>query len=85
MAESAIQDYRVSTEPYYLPVGREVALFEAAHAARLHKHSGTDRVVFGVMRVPRGQRRMERVGLVVHIGGGDQCEAVATIMRPNED
>src|SRR5574338_1472748 len=35
MAESAIQDYRVSTEPYYLPVGREVELFEAAHAARL--------------------------------------------------
>src|SRR5215510_1855866 len=35
MAESAIQDYRVSTEPYYLPVGREVELFEAAHAAHL--------------------------------------------------
>src|SRR5215208_7395 len=35
MAESAIQDYRVSTEPYYLPVGREVELFEADHAARL--------------------------------------------------
>lgn len=60
-------------------------VYMAAHAARLHKHSGTDRVVFGVMRVPRGQRRMERVELVVHIGGGDQGEAVATIMRPNED
>ena len=35
MPESAIQDYRVATEPYYLPVGREVALFEAAHSARL--------------------------------------------------
>jgi len=35
MAESAIQDYRVATEPYYLPVGREVELFEAAHSARL--------------------------------------------------
>ena len=35
MPESAIQDYRVATEPYYLPVGREVELFEAAHAARL--------------------------------------------------
>ena len=33
MAESAIQDYRVATEPYYLPVGRE--LFEAAHSAHL--------------------------------------------------
>src|SRR5574338_1372228 len=35
MPESAIQDYRVATEPYYLPVAREVELFEAAHAARL--------------------------------------------------
>jgi len=35
MAESAIQDYRVSTEPYYLPVAREIELFEAAHSARL--------------------------------------------------
>jgi len=35
MPESAIQDYRVATEPYYLPVGREVELFEAAHSARL--------------------------------------------------
>src|SRR5918996_5888 len=29
MPESAIQDYRVANEPYYLPVGREVELFEA--------------------------------------------------------
>ena len=35
MPESAIQDYRVASEPYYLPVGREVALFEAAHSAKL--------------------------------------------------
>src|SRR5688500_19164895 len=35
MAESAIQDYRVATEPYYMPVGREVELFEAAHSAKL--------------------------------------------------
>ena len=35
MPESAIQDYRVATEPYYLPVAREIELFEAAHAARL--------------------------------------------------
>src|SRR5262245_6215947 len=35
MAESAIQDYRVANEPYYLPVAREVELFEAAHSARL--------------------------------------------------
>jgi len=35
MPESAIQEYRVATEPYYLPVGREVELFGAAHSARL--------------------------------------------------
>src|SRR5215207_639465 len=35
MPESAIEEYRVATEPYYLPVGREVELFEAAHSARL--------------------------------------------------
>ena len=35
MVESAIQDYRVTAEPYYLPVAREVELFEAAHSARL--------------------------------------------------
>jgi len=35
MAESAIQEYRVAAEPYYLPVGREVELFEAAHSAKL--------------------------------------------------
>src|SRR3954463_15467426 len=35
MSESAIQEYRVAREPFYLPVGREVELFEAAHAARL--------------------------------------------------
>ena len=35
MPESAIEEYRVATEPYYLPVGREVELFEAAHSAKL--------------------------------------------------
>src|ERR671926_1108972 len=35
MPESAIQDYRLVTEPYYLPVAREIGLFEAAHAAKL--------------------------------------------------
>jgi len=35
MPESAIQEYRVANEPYYLPVGREVELFAAAHSARL--------------------------------------------------
>lgn len=33
--ERAIEEYRVATEPYYLAVGREVELFEAASAARL--------------------------------------------------
>ena len=35
MSEQAIEEYRVVDEPYYLPVGQEVELFEAAHAARL--------------------------------------------------
>ena len=35
MPESAITDYRVANEPYYLPVAREIELFEAAHSARL--------------------------------------------------
>ena len=35
MPESAIEEYRVAAEPYYLPIGREVDLFEAAHSARL--------------------------------------------------
>src|ERR1700752_5338894 len=35
MPESAIQEYKVETEPYYLPVRREIELFEAAHSARL--------------------------------------------------
>jgi nitric oxide reductase NorQ protein len=35
MPESAIEEYRVATEPYYLPIGGEVDLFEAAHSAHL--------------------------------------------------
>ena len=30
-----LEAYRIRTEPYYLPVGAEVALFEAAYASRL--------------------------------------------------
>src|SRR4029453_5304942 len=35
MPEQAIEEFRVEQEPYYLPVGREVELFEAAHSSRL--------------------------------------------------
>src|SRR5580765_5064225 len=35
MPESAIEEYRIVDEPYYLPVDHEIDLFEAAHAARL--------------------------------------------------
>jgi nitric oxide reductase NorQ protein len=35
MAERAIEEYRVASEPYYLEVAREVELFEAAYTARL--------------------------------------------------
>jgi nitric oxide reductase NorQ protein len=35
MSEQAIEEYRVTKEPYYLAVAREVELFEVAHATRL--------------------------------------------------
>ena len=35
MSELAIEEYRVSDEPYYLAVHREIDLFDAAHAAHL--------------------------------------------------
>jgi len=35
MSETVTQEYRVANEPYYLPFGREIELFEAAHSARL--------------------------------------------------
>src|SRR3954466_10930637 len=35
MSERAIEEYVVTDEPFYLAVGREVELFEAAHATRL--------------------------------------------------
>jgi nitric oxide reductase NorQ protein len=35
MGERRIEEYVVTEEPFYLAVGREVELFEAAHAARL--------------------------------------------------
>lgn len=33
--ELAVEEYRIASEPYYLPVRQEVELFEAANAARL--------------------------------------------------
>ena len=33
--ELAVEKYRVENEPYYLPVGQEVELFEAAYSAKL--------------------------------------------------
>ena len=30
-----VEDFRLSKEPYYLPLGNEVELFEAAYRARL--------------------------------------------------
>jgi nitric oxide reductase NorQ protein len=35
MPEQAIEEFRVAHEPYYLPVSREVELFEAAHTSHL--------------------------------------------------
>ena len=31
----ALAQYRINREPYYLPVADEIALFEAAYAARM--------------------------------------------------
>jgi nitric oxide reductase NorQ protein len=33
--ELAVEKYKVAAEPYYLPIGNEVELFEAAYSARL--------------------------------------------------
>lgn len=33
--DSAVEEFKVASEPYYLPVGQEVDLFEAAYAAKL--------------------------------------------------
>src|SRR5262245_9166292 len=33
--ELAVEKYKVASEPYYLPIAREVELFEAAYAAKL--------------------------------------------------
>ena len=33
--ELAVEKYKVENEPYYLPVGQEVELFEAAYSAKL--------------------------------------------------
>lgn len=33
--ELAVEKYKVASEPFYLPIGQEVELFEAAYAARL--------------------------------------------------
>ncbi|MBX3293289.1 MAG: CbbQ/NirQ/NorQ/GpvN family protein [Acidobacteria bacterium] len=33
--ETAVEQYRVAAEPFYLPIGNEVELFEAAYAAKL--------------------------------------------------
>lgn len=51
----------------------------------VHRNSGTNRVAFSLLRIPRSGRRAERVELSVHIGAGDDGEPVATIMLPTED
>ena len=33
--ELAVEKYKVADEPFYLPVGQEIELFEAAYAAKL--------------------------------------------------
>jgi hypothetical protein len=59
-------------------------LFVARDAALLHRDTTLHRVPFVVLRVPRGRRRAERTGLLVHIGLGDHGEAVVTVMLRSE-
>jgi hypothetical protein len=59
-------------------------LWMAGHAARVHRNSGADRVLFSMLRIPKRGRRAERVELSVHIGVGDDGEPVATILMSDE-
>jgi hypothetical protein len=45
----------------------------------------SNRTAFQILRVPRGGERAETVSLVLHIGPGDEGEAVAIIMETGED
>jgi hypothetical protein len=59
-------------------------LWMAGHAARVHRNSGADRVLFSMLRIPKRGRRAERGELSVHIGVGDDGEPVATILMSDE-
>ena len=40
-----VEEFRLTKEPYYLPLGDEVELFEAAYNAKLARHAqGPDRM-----------------------------------------
>ena len=56
-------------------------------ASRAALRSRGERVRFQLYRVPRGGRgvRPRLVTLVMHIGPGDEGEAVVTVMLPGED
>lgn len=59
----------------------------AAIRSRGRHSEPSDRTPFSVYRVPNVPDAMEpnELELVAHIGGGDNGEAVVTIMLPNED
>jgi hypothetical protein len=54
----------------------------AVHTAKTHPGS---RAEYTVLRIPRGGLEPEPVRLVLHVGPGDEGEAVVTIMQPEED
>lgn len=56
-------------------------------ASRAAMRGAGDQVQFQFYRIPRGGRgtRPRLTSLVMHIGPGDQDEAVITIMMPGED
>ena len=59
----------------------------AAIRSRGRHSEPSDRTPFSVYRVPNVPDAMEpnELELVAHIGGGDNGEAVVTILLPNED
>lgn len=65
------------------PVGRLADVLHMAAAAC--RFAQGNRVMFRLLRIPRGQLYPESVSLVAHIGPGDQGEPVITIMQPDED
>jgi hypothetical protein len=73
---------RFQTAPQDEPGRLWDVLTMAVHTAKTHPGS---RAEYTVLRIPRGGLAPEPVRLVLHVGPGDEGEAVVTIMQPGED